>query len=883
VRNAWLLLLVLTAALIGWLFAPALTGAASFAFRDAAHFYHPLFQYIRGEWGAGRVPLWNPYENLGVPLVAENTSSVFYPGKLLFALPLDYTWLYNMYIVGHVALASATSYRLARHLRASVPGAVLGALSYAFSGCVLFQYCNVIFLVGAAWLPLALLYADRLLRMREPWAALGFGVVVALIVLGGDPHLAYNLGLVSVGYAMLLWWNDRRVWRAMTAAGGDAEIAARLKPDLVPWRLVYLVMGTVVASLIAAVQVLPSLEASSFGERSHYDAPRNVYEYAYQLSTSEESVPYERLLKVPSLGHHSHVYAFSLAPWRAIEMIWPNVTGRLVPTHRRWLLALGAEDTLWLPSLYIGLLPLALAIGAFSLKRRAPIETRGLSWLALLAALASLGSYGIGYLLRSILGADDLAVGDEVGGVYWWFVTLLPGYVQFRYPVKLFVLTSLALSMLAARGWRTAWTSNRNVFYLLAAVPVLSLIAFLALSFAWHTWQGQLIGWATANYQGPFDWDGAWNDSLDGLIHASLLAFVLAGLLWIARRSPRDRRVLQVAALAVTAIDLAAAQQHLLDFAPAALWSKPIEFAARHPDFAARVYRQASLIPPSFEKTRSEHRYADAVSLERETLSPKYPLPLHIRAMPVAQSVAGADFEQLIDAARLYTRRRTRHNVPDAAVLDMLNVQVCIIGERDHDLLDQAQPIAEGIFLGERPSAMPRAWIVHQVEVRPPFESRLERATREYTRELLFPDNEPRDWRKVAVVETAEAVSLPAAEVAPAASGESCEIERDEPLVVEIRARLTAPGLVVLADQFFPGWELTVETAGQSRGQPILRTNRILRGAVLPPGEHRLIYRYRPRSFYAGATVSVLTCLGVAFAIGVHWRRKRSAQSPAKG
>ena len=60
--------------------------------------------------GAGRVPLWNPYENIGVPLVGENTTSVFYPGKLLFALPLDYTWLYNVYIVSHVVLAAATAY-----------------------------------------------------------------------------------------------------------------------------------------------------------------------------------------------------------------------------------------------------------------------------------------------------------------------------------------------------------------------------------------------------------------------------------------------------------------------------------------------------------------------------------------------------------------------------------------------------------------------------------------------------------------------------------------------------------------------------------------------------------------------------------------------------
>jgi len=883
VRKAWLLLLAIMAAPVGWLFAPALTGGSSFAFRDAAHFYHPLFEYIRGEWGAGRVPLWNPYENLGVPLVAENTSSVFYPGKLLFALPLDYTWLYNLYIVGHVALAAATSYRLARHLRASTLGSTVGALSYAFSGTVLFQYCNVIFLVGAAWLPLALLYADRMLRFRQPWAALGFGVVVALIVLGGDPHLAYNIGLVSAGYTLLLWWNERRTRREQWSAGGSVEVPGHRMPRSVPWRLVYLAIGTLLAGLIAAVQVLPSLEASPYGERSHYDAPRTVYEYAYQQATSADSVSYERMLKVPSLGHHAHVYAFSLAPWRAIEMIWPNVTGRLFPTHRRWLLAFGVEDTLWLPSLYFGLLPLVLAIGGFSLRRRAPVEIRGLSWLALLAALASFGSYGVGYLLRSILGIDELAVGDEAGGVYWWFVTLLPGYVQFRYPVKLFVLTSLALSMLAARGWRTAWTSSRTVLYLLAAVPVLSLIAAISLSVAWVYFQGELVGRAQANYQGPFDWDGAWSDAFDGLIHASGLAIVLIGLLWGARRSPRDRRVLQMAALAITAIDLAAAQQHLLDFAPAALWSNPIEFTEQHRDFAGRVYRQTSLIPPSFQKTRSEHRYAEAITLERETLSPKYPLPLHIRAMPAAQSVAGEDFNQLIDAARLYSRRMTRHNVPEASVLDMLNVQVAILGEQDRDLLAEPRQIAEGVYLGERSSALPRAWIVHQVDVRPPFESRLERATREYTRELLFPDNQPREWRKIAVVETAEAVSLPATEVVTAAPGETCTIERDEPLVVEIRARLTAPGLVVLADQFFPGWELAVETDGRPRNQPVLRTNRVMRGVVLPPGEHRLVYRYRPKSFYAGAIVSGMTCAGVGIVLLARGRGQRPARPQTVG
>jgi hypothetical protein len=123
------LITLVVAALAVWIFGPVLAGGQSLAFRDAGHYYHPLFNYIRNEWGAGRLPLWNPYENCGVPLLAENTASVFYPGKLLFALPLSFTWLYNLYIVLHVVLAVATSYLLARQLRARRAGALVGGIS----------------------------------------------------------------------------------------------------------------------------------------------------------------------------------------------------------------------------------------------------------------------------------------------------------------------------------------------------------------------------------------------------------------------------------------------------------------------------------------------------------------------------------------------------------------------------------------------------------------------------------------------------------------------------------------------------------------------------------------------------------------------------------
>src|SRR5438552_125616 len=102
--STWLWWTCLSGLLL-WMFADVLFAANNFVYRDAAHFYYPLFKHIAAQWGAGRVPLWNPYENLGTPLVAQGTSSVFYPGKLLFALPIGFDASFKLYVVGHVFLA----------------------------------------------------------------------------------------------------------------------------------------------------------------------------------------------------------------------------------------------------------------------------------------------------------------------------------------------------------------------------------------------------------------------------------------------------------------------------------------------------------------------------------------------------------------------------------------------------------------------------------------------------------------------------------------------------------------------------------------------------------------------------------------------------------
>jgi hypothetical protein len=238
------------------------------------------------------------------------------------------------------------------------------------------------------------------------------------------------------------------------------------------------------------------------------------------------------------------------------------------------------------------------------------------------------------------------------------------------------------------------------------------------------------------------------------------------------------------------------------------------------------------------------------------------------------QNVSSADYNILLKVGRQHTQRTTSESTPGAAILDLLGVRTVLVGKSDQDRFHAKMQIAEGMFLGDRPSALPRAWIVHQVVTVPRFDSRSLQAIERFTRELAFPDNTPRNWREVAVIETDE--PLPIVPAGQRTSEEYCEIVEAGPQRVEIKARLASAGLVVLADQLFPGWELEVVTNETVREVPILRTNRVFRGALLGAGEYRLIYRYKPRSFYLGAAITILTTISL-FALsvgGVAWHRR---------
>ncbi len=93
---------------------------------------------------------------------------------------------------------------------------------------------------------------------------------------------------------------------------------------------------------------------------------------------------------------------------------------------------------------------------------------------------------------------------------------------------------------------------------------------------------------------------------------------------------------------------------------------------------------------------------------------------------------------------------------------------------------------------------------------------------------------------------------------------ETVKVSYPSPQRVEIEANLERPGLVVLADIFYPGWSLTID----GTPAPIYQVNRLMRGAAVRAGNHHLVYTYSPRSFRVGRVVS-LSCLGLLALLAV--------------
>lgn len=924
--GAWLLILAPLLALVA---RPLVTGDV-FAFRDAAHYYYPQFAWEERQWRTGELPLWNPQDDLGVSVAADPTASLFYPGKLILHAPtaLSFGLRFNLYVVLHLALAAAMTYGMARSWNLRRPAAALAAVSYACGGNVLFLYSNVVYLVGAAWLPAAFWAADRVVR-RADWASvLGLAAALAMMTLGGDPQGALHAVLVGL----------LRVWCGGSA--GDPAPDMNDSPPTPPPPLpcpastlheprrglsTMLIVGAAGAALaMSAVQSLPSWRASRESRRAAFDVPRSLTEVVAQTidqagvaetknddanepdDLAQEPVA-ERvvsgLFSQPVAGtHHRQLYDFSVGPWRLVELLIPNVFGKMFPTHARWGFAIPAEGRIWTPSLFQGVAPIIFVIAGWLARRSASrhATSRWLSWTASLAILAGCGSYGLGWLVREVAGDVGVAspdwLGDPVGGLYWLLVTCVPSYVQFRYPAKWWTVAALALAALAARAFdrwlgrtgespdavgdspvatdaarvQTSVARVSAVLFLLVSLALVALVIVHAAG-AWHAWLAQM---PADDWLGPFDADQAYRDTLFGMATALTFAGTTWGLSRLAMRptSLAARGRLDWLLVGLTGVELVVAHSWLVVSAPRAAWDESRESFERLGERRFVRSRAAGGLPRDWRATSSSDRLIDTVRWDSRTLFSK----LHLLgdAGSVDSPVATESFEYalLLEVARRSRRGDATTGLPPEieellAVAATIDAVAHAAGSPVEDIdLSRDELPPNPLRMHASPPA--RVRLVRNVERLPELTSRSPVDLRRRTREVLFPGDRARDWSREAVVEAGPNVELPGLVSDPPAAqraGERDSIHRGEERAshVQVEVTLPSPALLVLADRYDLEWQVDVrdERGAPLAGARLLRTNRVLRGVWLPAGRWTVEFRYRPRTVYAGMAISAASWL----------------------
>jgi hypothetical protein len=124
------------------------------------------------------------------------------------------------------------------------------------------------------------------------------------------------------------------------------------------------------------------------------------------------------------------------------------------------------------------------------------------------------------------------------------------------------------------------------------------------------------------------------------------------------------------------------------------------------------------------------------------------------------------------------------------------------------------------------------------------------------------------DPRAAAVTEERIA-GLPEA----ASGGGPGRIVRYEPERVVVRADSAGPGLLVLSDNYYPGWKAKVD------GKPVdvERVDYLLRGVPVGDGTHTVEFTYEPLSWRIGWIISLLALIGIVAAVVVGRRRRRDA------
>ena len=221
------------------------------ALSDPVWQFVPWLQLARRELRAGRLPLWNPYQDAGVPLLANLICGVASPlATPVLVAGVARAW--NLSLLLRVLVAALGAFLWLRSAGRAPPSAAMGALMFALSGPFIAWLEHPQTLV-MAWVPWLLLAVERLASNPSPYSFAGTAVASLLVLTGGHPEVALMAGLLAGAVAVRASHDLRGLVRCVGAGLLGLGLSA---PVLLPFAE-YLHLGTALSGKGRHAFVLP--------------------------------------------------------------------------------------------------------------------------------------------------------------------------------------------------------------------------------------------------------------------------------------------------------------------------------------------------------------------------------------------------------------------------------------------------------------------------------------------------------------------------------------------------------------------------------------------------------------------------------------------------
>jgi hypothetical protein len=446
---------------------------------DLYPYFFPQKAFLSDRLHAGEFPLWNPLTGFGYPILGESQTGAAYPPYVLAYTLLDIVTAYNLMQLLHYVICFAGTWLFGRRIGLRAIPAVLTAIVFTY-GWFPPRICLEWAIVTGAWLPVALWCVESLIQTRHWRYAIGLSLTLGLQLLAGHFHLAFITELLVLSYGL---------WRcgifstpenaAVEVSAGSSGLVQQNESRTLRLTLVGSLFVSILGGfLLAAVQLIPAWELKTRSSRATVGGDHEPsYGHLPPLYLSQMFAPWRWYSPLEIEGEETirSMTEFG-APWH-----WfgpqQNLDDAILTSRTGGLTTVGTNKVE--AHLYCGLVPLALACwwllrghrgkapGMASRARMKPdaVSKKGgeaprrdsLATASPQESQTGVGSRSDIINIRSecwFWGIAGLLAMIYATGWLLPVARLIPGFNFFRGPGRYGIVTTLAVAILAGRGFQ---------------------------------------------------------------------------------------------------------------------------------------------------------------------------------------------------------------------------------------------------------------------------------------------------------------------------------------------------------------------------------------------------------------------------------------------